>query len=87
MQDFASEVLSEEYFNANDLPVNEVEDQLSRRRVQRETFVVQPVCPFRFGSRIERGAKVIVTATPDNESKEWHLFEQVPLILIPEQRG
>lgn len=87
MQDFASEVLSEEYFNANNLPINEVEDQLSRRRVQREAFVVRPVCPFRFGGRVERGAEVIAAAAPVNESKEWHLFNQAPLILFPEKRG
>ena len=49
--------------------------------------MVRPVCPFRFGGRVERRAEVIATATPVNESKEWHLFKQVPLILFPEQRG
>jgi hypothetical protein len=87
LQDFASEVLSEEYFNTHNLPVNQVENQLSRRRIQRDAFVIRPVSSLWFGSSIERGAEVITTAAPVNESKEWHLFNQVQLIVIPEKCG
>ena len=58
-----------------------------KRWIQSDAFVVRPVCPFRFVSRVECRAEVIATATPVNESKEWHLFKQILLILIPEQRG
>jgi hypothetical protein len=87
LQDSASEVLSEENFNTNNLPVNQVEDQMSRRRIQRDAFVVRPVSSLWFGSSIERRAEVIATAAPVNESKEWHLFNQVLLILSPEKMG
>ena len=87
LQDSASEVLSEENFNTHNLPVNQVEDELSRRRIQRDTFVVRPVSSLWFGSGIERGAEVILTATPVNEWKSWYLLGQISLILTSEKRG
>jgi hypothetical protein len=87
LQDFASEVLSEENFNTHNLPVNEIQDKVSRGRIQRDAFVVRPISSLWFRSGIERGTEVIATATPVNESKEWHLFNQVQLIVIPEKRG
>jgi hypothetical protein len=85
LQDSASEVLSEENFNTHNLSVNQVENQMSRGRIQRDAFVVWPVRFLWFWSSIERGAEVITTAAPVNESKEWHLFNQVQLIVIPEK--
>jgi hypothetical protein len=87
LQDSASEVLSEENFNAHNLPVNEVEDQMSRGRIQREAFVVRPARSLWFGSSIERGAEVITTAAPVNEPKQWYLLGQIPLMLTSEKRG
>jgi len=87
LQDSASEILSEENLNTNNLPVDEVEDQMSRRRIQRDAFVVRPVSSLWFGSGVERGAEVIATATPVNESKQWYLLGQIPLILTSEKRG
>jgi hypothetical protein len=60
---------------------------MTRRWIQRNAFVVRPVSSLWFGSGIERGAEVIATATPVNESKEWHLFNQVLLILSLEKMG
>ena len=87
MQDSASEVLSEENFNAHNFPVDKVEDQLSGGRIQREAFVVQPVRSLWFGSGVERGAEVIAAATPVNESKPWYLLGQISLMLTTEKRG
>jgi len=87
LQDSVSEVISEENFNGNNLPVNEVEDQMSRGRIQRDAFVVWPVSSLWFGSGVEHGAEVIATATPVNESKQWYLLGQIPPILTSEKRG
>ena len=87
MQDSVSEVISEENFNGNNLPVNEVEDQMSRGRIQRDAFVVWPISSLSFGSRVERSAEVIATVASVNESKQWYLLGQIPLILTSEKRG
>ena len=42
---------------------------------------------LRFGSRVERGAEIIAAAAPANEAKARNLFEQVPLIHFPKERG
>jgi len=87
LQDSVSEVISEENFNTHNLSVDEVKDQVSRGRIQREALGIGSVGLLRFGSRVECGAEIIATAAPVNDSKEWHLFKQVPLILFPEKRG
>ncbi len=87
LQDSASEVLSEENFNTHNLPLKQIEDQLSRERIQRDAFVVRPISSLWFGSGVERGAEVIATATPVNESKTWDLFNQILLIVFPEKTG
>jgi hypothetical protein len=87
LQDSASEVLSEENFNTHNLPLKQIEDQLSRGRIQRDAFVVRPISSLWFGSGVERGAEVIATATAVNESKTWDLFNQVILIVFPEKTG
>jgi len=87
LQDSASEALSEENFNAHNFPVNEVEDQLPEGRIQREAFVAQPVSSLWFWSSVERGAEVIATATPVNESEQWYLLDEIPLILTYKKRS
>lgn len=87
LQDSTSEVLSEENFNAHNLPVNQVEDQMSRGWIQGDAFVVQPVSSLWFGSGVERGAEIIATATPVNQAKQWYLLGQIPLILTSEKRS
>jgi hypothetical protein len=87
LQYSASEVFSEENFNTHNLPVNQVENQMSRGRIQRDAFVIRPVSSLWFGSGVERRAEVITTAAPVNESKEWHLFNQVQLIVMPQKCG
>jgi hypothetical protein len=85
LQDSASEVLSEENFNTHNLPLKQIEDQLSRGRIQKDAFVVRPISSLWFGSGVERGAEVIATAASVNESKQWHLLGQIPLILTSEK--
>lgn len=73
--DFASEFLSEENFNTNNVPVHKVKYHLSRRRIQRKGFVVGSIGLLRFGSRIERSAEIITTVTPVNELKLRNLLD------------
>lgn len=86
-QNSTSKVFSEENFNADNFPVYEVENQFSGRRIERNGFMVRPVCTPWLWSCVERGAEVITAATPVNEAEPWHLLGQILLIATAEKRG